>query len=324
MAGYTVQLVSTDPYLMAQVHRVAPQDTTLLLTGETGTGKTRLARYIHELSPRRAEPFLVINCGALAANLIESEMFGHVRGAFTGAVRDRSGKFADAGRGTLLLDEIDSLPPSLQAKLLRAVDDRLFEPVGSNEAMPLQARLIAASNRSLEREVEAGRFRADLYYRLNVVGFRLPLLRECPNVILQLARSFLAEIAARNSRPVHGMAADVLDALLRYHWPGNIRELRNIMERAIALCPGPEIQLGDLPEVIATAARRPTGMNLAATCSLGSAKKEIEAARITEALRKHRNNRLRAAAELGISRMTLYRKLRKYGLFNTVGSVQIP
>jgi two-component system response regulator HydG len=302
---------------MAHVHLVAPQDTTLLLSGETGTGKTRLARFIHELSPRREQPFLVINCGALAANLMESEMFGHVRGAFTGAVRDRSGKFTDAGRGTLLLDEIDSLPPCLQAKLLRAVDDRVFEPVGSNQPLPVQARLIAASNRILEQEVEAGRFRADLYYRLNVVSFRLPPLRERPGVIPQLASGFLAEIAARNSRPVHSIAPEVLDALQRYRWPGNIRELRNIIERAVALCPGPEIQLTDLPEVIASAARWPSCPNLVPSSSLGSAKREIEAARITEALRKHRNNRLRAAADLGISRMTLYRKLRKYGLFDS-------
>jgi transcriptional regulator with PAS, ATPase and Fis domain len=312
-------LANTDPCLMAHIHLVAPQDTTLLLSGETGTGKTRLARLIHELSLRRTEPFLVINCGALAANLMESEMFGHVRGAFTGAVRDRSGKFTDAGRGTLLLDEIDSLPPSLQAKLLRAVDDRVFEPVGSNDPLPVRARLIAASNRTLEQEVQAGRFRADLYYRLNVVGFRLPPLRERPSAIPQLASGFLTEIAARNGRPVHSIAADALGALQRYRLPGNIRELRNIIERAVALCPGPEIQLTDLPEVITAAAHRPNGLGLVPSSSLGHAKREIEAARITEALRKHRNNRLRAAADLGISRMTLYRKLRKYGLFDAVG-----
>src|SRR5262249_24085399 len=153
---------------------VAPQQTTVLLMGETGTGKTRLARLLHDLSPRRAAPFTVVNCGALAANLIESEMFGHVKGAFTGADRDRPGKFAEAGPGTLLPDEVDALPVPLQAKLLQAVEERVFAPVGSNKTHPMRARLVAASNRVLEREVEAGRFRADLYFRLNVVAFGLP------------------------------------------------------------------------------------------------------------------------------------------------------
>jgi two-component system response regulator HydG len=303
---------------MVHVYRVAPQDTTLLLSGETGTGKTRLARFIHDLSPRRGQPFVTINCGALAANLMESEMFGHVRGAFTGAVRDRSGKFVEAGRGTLLLDEIDSLPPPLQAKLLRAVEERIFEPVGSNQPLPVQARLIAASNRALEEEVAAGRFRADLYYRLNVISFRLPPLRDCPSVIPQLAGGFLTEIAAHNGRPVRTIAAAALRALENYHWPGNIRELRNVIERAVALCPGPEIQPADLPEAILAATHRPNCTAFASASSLGSAKRDIETARIAEALRKHRNNRLRAAADLGISRMTLYRKLRKYGMLDGV------
>ncbi|MCA1685251.1 MAG: sigma-54 factor interaction domain-containing protein, partial [Planctomycetia bacterium] len=172
--------------LMEQVRRVAPGDTTILLGGETGTGKTRLARMVHELSRRAKEPFLAINCGALSASLIESEMFGHVRGAFTGADRDRTGKFAEAGRGTLFLDEVDSLPPVLQAKLLRAVEDRVFEPVGSNQSVMLRARLVAASNRDLEREVIAGRFRADLFYRLNVVSFSLPPLRDRREVVPEL------------------------------------------------------------------------------------------------------------------------------------------
>src|SRR5262245_17871095 len=164
--------------LMEQVVRVAPQETTVLLTGATGTGKTRLAGVIHELSPRRAEPFLIVQCGALAPALIESELFGHVRGAFTGADRERTGKVQAAGQGTLLLDEIDALAPAQQAKLLRVVEERVFEPVGSNRTVPVRARLIAATNQNLEAEVTAGRFRKDLYYRLNVVGFDLPPLRE--------------------------------------------------------------------------------------------------------------------------------------------------
>src|SRR5262245_12015043 len=181
-----------------QVKRVVPQQTTLLLTGETGTGKTRLARLLHELSPRRGEPFLVVDCGAVSPNLIESEMFGHVKGAFTGADRDRPGKFAAAGRGTLLLDEINSLPLPLQSKLLRAVDDRVFEPVGSERGQPLRARLIAATNVPLDDEVAAARFRADLYFRINVVGLYLPPLRDRRASIGPLAQRFLAELAARN------------------------------------------------------------------------------------------------------------------------------
>ena len=309
--------------LLAQIQQVAPQDTTLLLGGETGTGKTRLARIIHELSPRRPQPFLVINCGALAASLMESEMFGHVRGAFTGADRDRAGKFADAGCGTLLLDDIDSLPLPLQAKLLRAIEERVFEPVGSNTSVPVQARLIAASNRALEREVEAGRFRADLFYRLNVIAFHLPPLRDCPRMIPELAIGFLNEFAARKGCRVNGIADDALRALQCYSWPGNIRELRNIMERAVALCPDLQIQLRDLPETIHSPGRRPGSVarvdgaaDAAVASRLHDVRGQAEMAHILEALRKHGNNRLRAAAELGISRMTLYNKLRKYGLLD--------
>jgi transcriptional regulator with PAS, ATPase and Fis domain len=311
--------------LREQVKRVVPQDTTLLLTGETGTGKTRLARLIHEMSPRRSEPFLVIDCGAMSPNLIESEMFGHVKGAFTGADRERAGKFAAAGRGTLLLDEINSLPLPLQAKLLRAVDDRVFEAVGSERTQPLRARLIAASNTPIDGEVAAGRFRADLYFRINVVGFYLPPLRDRRASIAPLAHRFLKELAARNRPDVHGMTADVVRALQEYQWPGNIRELRNVIERAIALCPGPDIQLTDLPEAL----RLPVAdsedeelpnnfgglpPSMSASPTLAQSKEAAEILRIKEALAKHNNNRLRAASELGISRMGLYKKLHKYGL----------
>jgi two-component system response regulator HydG len=306
--------------LMELVHRVAPQPTTVLLTGETGTGKTRLARLIHDLSPRRGEPFLVVNCGALTASLIESELFGHVKGAFTGADRDRAGKFAEAGRGTLLLDEIDALPPILQTKLLRAVEERLFEPVGSNQPLPVQARLIVASNRALDQEVATGRFRSDLYYRLNVVAFHLPPLRERPSMIPTMITQFITEFATRNCREVHGIAPTALRALEDYPWPGNIRELRNTIERAVALCPGQEIQKDDLPETVCPAHAAQAGPAPGGPCAdrqvgtLARTKEEAEALRISGALRKHKNNRLRVAAELGISRKTLYKKLHRYGL----------
>jgi transcriptional regulator with PAS, ATPase and Fis domain len=312
--------------LMEQVRRIAPQDSTVLLSGETGTGKSRLARLIHELSPRRTQPFRVVNCGALSASLIESELFGHVQGAFTGAGRHRTGKLAEVGRGTLLLDEIDALPFALQAKLLLVVEERVFEPVGSNRTLPLQARLIVASNRALDQEVIARRFRSDLYYRLNVIEFHLPPLRDQRERIRPLAEQFLAEFAARIGRTVHGIDARALQALEVYSWPGNIRELRNVLERTVALCSDQDIQLDDLPAELRRAQSQGglSPLSQSAGClrhppaaTLAQLKEQIEVARITKALQRHRYNRRHAAAELGISRTTLYKKIHKYGLPNS-------
>jgi len=310
--------------LADQVQRVAIQDTTLLLTGETGTGKSHLACLIHQFSPRRDQPFQVVDCGALWPELIESALFGHVRGAFTDADCDRAGKLASVGQGTLLLDEINSLPAALQCKLLRAVDERVFEPVGSDLSEPVQARLIAASNVPLEKEIAAGCFRADLYYRLNVAGFYLPPLRENPERIAPLVRKFLSEYSARNRPDNRGMSADALRCLEHYWWPGNIRELRNVVERVVALSAGPEVQLSDLPEnirqqnhvsVMAAKVAKPAAPSVAVSSgTLNQVREAAEIQRIVQALEKHGNNRLRAAAELGISRMGLYKKLRRYGL----------
>jgi two-component system response regulator HydG len=306
--------------LMEQVRTVAPQDTTVLLGGETGTGKTCLARLMHGLSPRRNEPFVVVNCGSLAHNLIESELFGHVKGAFTGADRDRTGKFAAVGKGTLVLDEIDALPLPLQAKLLRGVEERLFEAVGSNQTQRFDARLIVASNRDLKSEVEAGRFRSDLYYRFNVVAFFMPPLRERPAIIPALTETFIEKFATAGNRPVREVSADAQSLLLNYRWPGNIRELRNAIERAVALCAGTVIQPGDLPDEMRAGGVQHEKLVAAVAAAttmagtLGEAKEVAEASRIREALKRNKNNRLRAAAELGISRMTLYKKLHRYGL----------
>jgi DNA-binding NtrC family response regulator len=306
-----------------QIQRVAPLDTTLLLTGETGSGKTRLASLIHQLSPRCGQPFLVVHCGALSASLIDSELFGHIEGSFTGARCDRAGKLAAVGRGTLLFDDIDALPIELQGKLLRVVEERVFEPVGSDRSLPMRARLIAASNRPLKQEVDAGRFRTDLYYRLKVVNFHLLPLREQRQVIPALARQFLLEFAARYGRGVSRIAPASLQALIDYDWPGNIRELRNVMERAVALSSGPELPLeafsGALHSASDSSAILPpeglTGQSRSSvTKTLKKATDSAELTHILKVLRKHQNNRARAAAELGISRVTLYSKLRRHGL----------
>jgi two-component system response regulator HydG len=341
--GQVATLAGPSPFLylsdspmgrtIEQIKTIAPLETSILLGGETGTGKTSLAGAIHRLSPRRDKPFLTINCGALAANLIESEMFGHVKGAYTGADADRTGKFAAVGRGTLFLDEIDSLCPSLQAKLLRVVEERAFEPVGSNKTQKLQARIIAASNRPLEEEVAAGRFRADLYYRLNVIAFRLPSLRERKPLIPAVAASLLAEFSERNGRPASVISLAAMRILLAHSWPGNIRELRNVLERAVALARGPVLDREDLPEellnsssqevaspdapipqTIPLSGAQPATVPAAAGSVLARTKDQAELRLIRQALERNGQNRLRAAAELGISRMTLYKKLHKYGL----------
>jgi len=301
-----------------RTRRAASQNATILLTGETGTGKTVLAREIHEASPRRGRPFWILDCGALSAELIESEMFGHVKGAFTGATAERVGKFAAAEDGTLVLDEINSLPLALQAKLLRAVEARVFERLGSNVQQPLQARIIAISNKPLEEEVARERFRADLYYRLNVIEFRLAPLRERRNEIMPLARKFLAEHEEAQKHGIAEFTPEAVAALVGYDWPGNIRELKNAIDRAATLCLGSVISIADLPDGIG----RPGGSREFLPAALpptpvpgGRRSPEEEAWRIQEALRKHGNVRARAAKELGMSRVSFYKKLHKYGLF---------
>jgi transcriptional regulator with PAS, ATPase and Fis domain len=328
---------------LARIRRVAGQPTTVLLTGETGSGKNMVAKFIHAASPQRHDPYLVVDCGALSGQLIESEMFGHVRGAFTGAERERQGKFAAAGVGTLVLDEINSLPLPLQTKLLRAVEERVFEPVGSNKTERLRARLIAVSNVPLEDEVRRERFRSDLFYRLNVVEFRIPPLRERPGAVIPLAHQLLRTSATAACQGVTAISPAALEAMAGYRWPGNVRELRNVIEGAAALACGPVIQFADLPEsvrgrTVPTRFDGPGDLPLAPTVPFVSSGPSgpaalpglpavtdpagslvgggtDECARLLAALRKHNNNRRRAAAELGISRVSLYKKLHKFGLF---------
>jgi DNA-binding NtrC family response regulator len=304
--------------LLNEAKAVASLETTILLTGETGTGKTHLARTIHGLSPRKEKPFQVVHCNALSPTLVESELFGHVQGAFTGADRDRVGKFAEAKDGTLLLDDVNCVPLAIQGKLLRAVEERVFEPVGSNRLEKCRARLIATTNQSLADQVATGKFRSDLYYRLAVVELDVPPLRDHGRSIRPLAQQFLADFSRQHGRGMQGMSGKALALLEAFDWPGNIRELRNVIERAVALHPGKAIAAEHLPEAIRHA--RPTFGHLAkkrrTTSKSGSLleKADSEMDRILQALDRFDNNRTLAALELGISRGTLYRKMRRLGL----------
>ncbi len=304
--------------LLDQAQAVAPLETTILLNGETGTGKTHLARTIHGLSPRKEKPFQVVHCNALSPTLVESELFGHVQGSFTGADRDRVGKFAEAKDGTLLLDDVNCVPLETQAKLLRAVEERVFEPVGSNRPEKFRARLIVTTNQPLADQVAVGQFRSDLYYRLAVVELDVPALRDHARSIRPLTQQFLADFSRQHGRGMQGMSGQALGLLEAFDWPGNIRELRNVIERAVALHPGKTIDAKHLPEAIRRA--RPKRVDRPKSQPGGSGNGRLlenagcEIDRILKALDRFNNNRTLAALELGISRGTLYRKMRRLGM----------
>ena len=289
---------------------VAPTDSTVLVTGESGTGKEVVARYIHDLSNRTENPFLSINCGALPESLLESELFGHVKGSFTGAVKDKTGLFAAAGPGTFFLDEIGETTPATQVKLLRALQQREVIPVGATESVSIDARVIAATNRDLEEEIKRGRFRADLYYRLNVIALHLPPLRHRRDDVPVLAESFLQRSASQRGEAIKRLSEGALDALMAYQWPGNVRELENALERAVILSEGDEIGVTALPERVTerrgealVSEKTPTTPTLEA----------IERAYIQWVLTNEGGNKSRAAETLGIDPSTLYRKLARYG-----------
>jgi DNA-binding NtrC family response regulator len=308
--------------LYQQIEAAADSDINVLLTGETGTGKSHVSRAIHDLSPRRKKPFVVVECGGLSPTLLESELFGHMRGAFTGADRDHVGKFSVVEDGTIFLDEVDCVPMEAQAKLLRVLEDRLYEPVGSNRVSKFHARVIAATNRPLERLVAEGSFRSDLYYRLNVLEFCLPPLRECREAIGPLAENFLNLHAQRARRPIHEISFSALDAMIAYNWPGNLRELRNCIQRAVTLCRGELLDLVDLPDpiraLVMPTTKKPPATSPGTTCGdLESARQQGERQLILQFLDQHNNNRTRVAKELGISRVALYKKLRKLGITET-------
>ncbi|MGK5084451.1 sigma-54 dependent transcriptional regulator [Bdellovibrionota bacterium FG-1] len=240
--------------MMEMIKRVAPAKTNVLIIGESGTGKELVARMIHESGPLQGKPFVPVNCGAIPENLIESEMFGHKRGSFTGAVNEKEGLFEAANGGTLFLDEVGELPLNMQVKLLRAIQERSFRKVGGNDDIKVELRIIAATNRNLESAVAAGTFREDLYYRLNVILITTPPLRERRGDVKLLSEAFLKRSAAKIGKPIVGINSDALAAMEGYAWPGNVRELENVLERAITLEPGPHISITALPESIRSAA----------------------------------------------------------------------
>ena len=290
------------------VQRVAPRDVTVLLTGESGTGKERVAEALVAASGRAAKPFLRFNCAALTAELAEAELFGHTKGAFTGAVKERPGLFREADGGTILLDEIGELAPMTQAKLLRVLQDGEIRPVGEDRSFQVDVRIIAATHRNLLQLASEGKFREDLYYRLKVVHLTIPPLRERPEDISVLARHFLAEYSRRFGVGPYQVTAALLDRLISYSWPGNVRELENALESAVALSQG-ELDLSLLPSS--------TGATSTASASNLELKDRIDAYErglIVQALEAHHNNRSHAARALGINRATLHSKLKKYSL----------
>jgi two-component system response regulator HydG len=290
------------------IAKVAVKRHPVLIRGESGTGKELVARAIHSQGPWRDQPFVPIDCGALSPTLIESEMFGHVRGAFTGATQSRQGLLAAAGEGTVFLDEIAELPLELQSKLLRALQEHEIKPLGSNERVQVKARILAASNQDLELGIRRGIFRKELYFRLNVVSIKLPPLRERLEDIPGLVEYFFAKHRASESG-ITGVSDEVMGRLMSYDWPGNVRELENCIQRTLALGSAPEVQMGDLPSNLlyfVGESRQDHG-------SLPTLQ-ALEQQAIVQALARTKGDRLRAAKLLGIGRTTIYRKMKEYGL----------
>jgi transcriptional regulator with GAF, ATPase, and Fis domain len=280
----------------------------VLIQGESGTGEELVARAIHDLSHRKDRPFVVINCSAYPETLLESELFGHERGAFTGAVRQKPGRFEQADGGTVFLDEIGEISPSAQIKLLRVLQTREFERLGGERRISVDVRILAATNRDLLREVEAGAFREDLFYRLNVIPVLMPPLRERKNDIPLLARHFLQKFSEEQGRPIGDFTPDAMRLLLDYPWPGNVRELENMVEHAVVLTKGDKVDARDFPGSL----HAPT--IVMATMPSHGTMEDSERRLLADTLRACSGNRAEAARRLGIGRSTLYAKLRKFGL----------
>jgi two-component system, NtrC family, response regulator AtoC len=305
-------LIGTSPAIRetsAMIRRVADVDATVLITGESGTGKELVARALHDLSPtRQREPFIAINCGAVPANLLESELFGHVRGAFTDAKSARAGLFLQAKSGTILLDEIGEMPLEMQVKLLRVLQQRTVRPVGGDEEIPFDARVITATNRDLETEIDEQRFREDLFYRINVVAIAVPPLRARGSDIVLLAQHLVQKIAGRGGKPVPVISADAARKLVSYDWPGNVRELENCIERAVAMCGGREIEPSHLPAKVLN--HQPARIELSTSdAATMITLDEMERRYVRQVLASVNGNKTHAARVLGIDRRSLYRRL---------------
>jgi two-component system response regulator HydG len=296
------------------LRQVAPASATVLLLGESGTGKELAARLLHDLSPRSAAPFVPVNCAAIPETILESELFGYERGAFTGAFQRKEGRFQRAHGGTLFLDEVGDMSPGVQAKLLRVLQDGVVERLGGVQPVQVDVRIVAATNRDLPAEVRAGRFREDLFYRLDVVTVRLPPLRERREDVPLLAATFLCGFAERNRRQVTGFSDVALQALAGHDWPGNVRELQHAIERAVVLCRGEVVQFEDLPDAVRNAAPgRPAPPSGVLTIAIGTPLEEIERIVIRETLRQTRGDKNLAAQLLRVAPRTIYRKLDRDG-----------
>jgi PAS domain S-box-containing protein len=290
---------------------IAESDSTVLVQGASGTGKELFAKAIHNLSRRKTKPFVKVNCGALPDTLLESELFGYVKGAFTDAKKDKPGRFALANEGTIFLDEVGDMSPSLQVKLLRVLQEKEFEPLGSTSPRKTDVRIIAATNKDLSKLVKEGKFRDDLFYRLNVLKIELPLLKERKEDIPLLIDAFVQKFNAKMGKQVTGVFDEVMRTLMRYDYPGNVRELENIIEHAFVLCKGDQIDLGCLPKEFAEDQREITALTPSQEeTPFQKAESEI----IQRTLKKYDGNRIKTARELGLDRTTLWRKIKKYGL----------
>ncbi|MCL5422115.1 MAG: sigma-54 dependent transcriptional regulator [Nitrospirae bacterium] len=298
--------------VIATLEKVIPTKSNILMLGESGTGKGLIAEMVHCNSPRRDKPFISINCSAIPEGLLESELFGYKKGAFTGAVADKTGLITMADQGTLFLDEIGDMPPNLQAKLLKVLESSEVTPLGDTRSRVVDVRLITATNQDLEQKIKEKAFREDLYYRLNVIEIRIPPLRERKEDILMLVNHFLKRYSEENKKTIKGFDSDAMGILMKYEWPGNVRELRNVTERAVVLCPGDVITAAELPEVLKKNGSAPPGQQ--ETSSLKLSVSEYEKTVILNVYHAQNRNKEETAKVLGVDLATLYRKLKKYGI----------
>ena len=300
--------------IFARVKKIARSDSSVLVTGESGTGKELIARAVHFQSGRAAQPFIKVNCSALAEGVLESELFGHEKGSFTGAVKRKLGRFELADKGTIFLDEIGDISPVIQLKLLRVLQEREFERVGGNQTIRVDVRFVCATNRNLLDEIQAGRFRDDLYYRVNAVPLHLPPLRERPEDIPSLVEHFLHKLRGRTKKEVRGLAPDALEALRRHSWPGNIRELENVIEQAMVLCDSDTLDVADLPLFSSAASKKNDVAAILGQKPLPDILEDIERDLIQAAYQRAGQVKTETARLLGIKTSALYYKLEKYGL----------